>query len=134
YLLKPNGTMLVFSQGRPVGEIKPDSINPAITAATNFFVTNDGFGGGSIFIVEMLSERIIQVDKLTGKVIQQIKVRADGDIRLNQLGSIFVDTSGSRAILYFVNGDQIIRAELPSPPRPFRDESATPMPTTQVAP
>jgi serine/threonine protein phosphatase PrpC len=134
YLLKANGSMLIFSQGRFVSAIKPESITPPISAAANFFITNDGFGGGSIFIVETANERIIQVDKLTGEVIQQMKVRADNNIHLNQLGSIAVDTSGPRTMLYFVNGAQIIRTELPAPPRPFRDVSTTPTPATTVTP
>ncbi|NTV65516.1 MAG: hypothetical protein HGA65_18555, partial [Oscillochloris sp.] len=128
YLLRSNGSVVVFSQGRPVSEIKPQGITPAISAATTFYVTSDGFGGGSLFIIEPSNERIIQLDKLTGKVIQQMKVRAESDLQLDHLGDIVVDTSGSRTLLYVVNGDQLIRSELPAPPRPFRDESATPTP------
>ncbi|MBX0327122.1 hypothetical protein K2Z83_05425 [Oscillochloris sp. ZM17-4] len=134
YLLKPNGTVLTFSQGRPVGEIKPEAISPPISAVTHFFITSDGSGGGSIFLVETLSERIIQMDKVTGKVVQQIKVRPDGDLRLDKLDGIFVDNSSARPTLYLVNGDQIIRAELPAPPRPFRDQSAAPTPAPTAGP
>ncbi|NNJ10047.1 hypothetical protein EKD04_006885 [Chloroflexales bacterium ZM16-3] len=134
YLLKPNGNVLIFSQGRPVSEIKPEAINPPISGVTRFFVTSDSSGGGSIYLIEPLSERIIQMDKVTGKVIQQIKVRPDGDMRLDSLDGIFVDDSGARPILYLVNGGQIIRAELPAPPRPFRDTSATPSPAPTVGP
>ncbi len=126
YLLKPNGAVLIFSQGRPVGEIKPEAINPPISGVTRFFVASDGSGGGSIYLVEPLKERIIQMDKVSGKVIQQIKVRPDSELRLDLLDGVSVDDSGSRPILYLVNGGQIIRAELPAPPRPFRDDSATP--------
>lgn len=129
YLLKPNGSVLTFSQGRPVGTIKPEAITPPISGVTHFFVTDDGAGGGNIFLVDPLSERIIQMDKVTGKVIQQIKARPDGDLRLDQLDGIFVDSSGAQPILYLVNGNQIVRTDLPAPPRPFRDASATPEPT-----
>ncbi len=128
YLLKSNGNVLIFSQGRLVSEIKPETITPPISAATRFFITNDGFGGGSIFLVEKQNERIIQMDKVTGNVIQQVKARPDGDLHLDHLDGISVDASGSRPILYLVNGGQIIRAELPDPPRPFRSQSGTPTP------
>ncbi len=128
YLLKSNGNVLIFSQGRSVGEIKPDAISPPISAANRFFITDDGFGGGSIFLIEKQNERIIQMDKITGKVIQQMKARPDGDLPLNLLDGIAVEVSDSRSILYLVNGGQIIRADLPAPPRPFRNQSATPTP------
>jgi hypothetical protein len=132
YLLKPNGNVLLFSLGRPVGEIKPDTINPPISAVTRFVVTGLTPEDGSIFMVEPINQRIIQMDKSTGRVIQQIKVRPDGPLRLDLLDGITVDTSGSQPILYLVNGGQIIRSELPPPPRAFRD---TPTPgATPVAP
>ncbi|MEI7770589.1 MAG: hypothetical protein WCI67_11395 [Chloroflexales bacterium] len=134
YLLKPNGNVLIFSQGRPVGEIKPEAISPPISEVTRFFITSDASGGGSIFLLEKVNERIIQIDKVTGRVIQQIKVRPNGDLRLDQLDGISVDSSSARPILYLVNGGQIIRAELPAPPRPFRDPSGSPTPAPTATP
>lgn len=128
YLLKPNGNVLIFSQGRLVSEIKPEAINPPITAASRFFMTDDGSGGGSIFLIEKQNERIIQMDKNTGKVIQQTKTRPDSNLRLNQLDGIAVVSDGAQSTLYLVNGGQIIRADLPAPPRSFRDQGAQPTP------
>ncbi|NTW04004.1 MAG: hypothetical protein HGA19_22475, partial [Oscillochloris sp.] len=98
------------------------------------FVTGDGTGGGSIFLVEPTNERVIQMDKVTGKIIQQIKVHADSELRLNQLDGIYIDSSGTRQILYLVNGGQIIRAELPALPRPFHEDSIVPTATPLVTP
>jgi hypothetical protein len=123
YLLKPNGAVQIFSQGRPVSEIKPGTISPPISAVTRFFVTGVSPDEGSIFLIEPINERIIEMDKVTGEIIQQIKARPDGDLRLDQLDGIAVDTDGVRPILYLVNGGQIVRAELPAPPRPFRDNT-----------
>ena len=124
YLLRSNGSVLVFSQGQLVSEIFPEALTPPLTVATRFFVTGTSPENGFFFLVDTLNERIIQMDKVTGKVIQQIKVHADSPIRLDQLAGIFVDLSGSRTIIYLVNAGTIIRTELPTPPRPFRE--ATP--------
>ncbi|WP_129626107.1 hypothetical protein [Candidatus Oscillochloris fontis] len=131
YLLNSNGGVLVFSQGRLVSEIKPETITPVISGVTRFFVTNDGFGGGSIFLVEPINARIIQIDKLTGKIIQQIRMRTDSEYQLNQLSDMVVVSNGPRTLIYMLNGRYILRAELPAPPRTFREESATPTPAVQ---
>ncbi len=137
YLLRSNGTVLAFSQGLPVGEIKPEAITPPITAVTRFYVTGATADEGYFFLVDTLNERIIQMEKASGKVIQQIKARPDGEVRLDQLASLFIDSSGARPILYLVNAGQIIRAELPAPPRSFREQpegAATPAPALTPAP
>lgn len=135
YLLRSNGTVLAFSQGQPVGEITPEAITPAITAVTRFFVTGSSAEDGFFFLVDTLNERIIQMDKVSGAVIQQIKARPEGEVRLDQLASLFIDSSGARPILYLVNAGQIIRAELPAPPRSFRESApaGTPAPGTPAA-
>jgi hypothetical protein len=96
---------------------------------TRFFVTGTSPEDGTFFLVDSLNERIIQMDKVTGKVTQQIKVRPGGAVSLDQLAAIFVDSSGARPILYLVNAGQVIRAELPAPPRSFRDADAVVTPT-----
>jgi len=134
YLLRANGTVLAFSKDFTTGtigteEIKPDGITPPINAVTRMAVTGTPTDGW-IFLLEPINERIIQLDKATGKVIQQIKIRPDGDLRLEFLRDFTVDSSGPRPILYLVNGGQIVRADLPAPPRAFRDPQATPDPTS----
>lgn len=127
YLLQPDGRTLVLSTGRVVREIIPEDITPPISAVTRFFVTGTPEGGW-IFLVDTLNERIIQVDKSSGAVIQQMRMRTDSPIRLNELTDLYVDDDGSRPLLYIVNGGQILRIGMPAPPRPFR-QSETPVPT-----
>lgn len=124
YLLLPNGTVLVFSQGSFVREIAPGEITPSISAVTRFFVTGEP-DSGWIFLVDTLNERIIQIDKASGDVLQQMYVRADSDIRLDQLSGLFVDESGARSQLYLVNGGQIVQANLPALPKPFSNLAPT---------
>lgn len=121
YLLRSNGTVLVMSGNRQIGEIKPEAISPPISAVTRLFITGSSPEDGSIFLLEPLSQRIIQIDKITGKIIQQVKVRPDGDLQLDALSDVVVDESASRPILYLINGGQLLRAELPLPPRALRE-------------
>ncbi|RRR75239.1 MAG: hypothetical protein EI684_05230 [Candidatus Viridilinea halotolerans] len=122
YLLRSNGTILIFSQGQFVAEVNPESITPPISLVRAFYVTGSGPDDGYFFLVDARNGRIIQVEKTTGRVIQQLKTRADSTMSFDALTSLAVDTSGPRPILYVVNGNQIIRADLPAPPRPFREE------------
>jgi hypothetical protein len=119
YLLQPDGTVLVLAGGRIEREIVVGELIPPLTTVTRFFVTGP-LDDGWIFLLDTLNERIIQVDKISGEVIQQMRVHPDTPLKLNQLTDIFVDDSGGRPFLYLVNGHQIIRAALPSPPPPFR--------------
>jgi hypothetical protein len=132
YLLQTDGHILVFASGVFQREITPQGINPPLVTASGFFVTTNDPESGSIFLVDTNNERIIQLDKQTGALIQQVRARPESPIRLNQLTSAYVDNAG-RLALYLVNGGQIVRAALPDPPRPFR-EGGTPGPAGTATP
>jgi hypothetical protein len=119
YLLQLDGHILVFEGGAFKREIVPHGINPAPVTIANFFVTGNSPETGSIFLVDRPG-RIIQIDKQTGALIQQIRARPDGPTHLDQLINIFVDDNAGVPVLYLVNGGQILRAALPDAPRPFR--------------
>lgn len=125
YLLQPGGNILIFSVGGFEREIVPEEIIPPITTVTRFFVTGTPESGW-IFLLDTLNERVIQIEKMTGKVTQQMGVRADSSVRLNQLTDLYVDDSGGRPMLYLVNGGQIVRADLPAPPASFEENTPTP--------
>jgi hypothetical protein len=137
YLLQPDGNVLVLNQGAFSREIVPEQITPPITAVTRFFVTGTPEQGW-IFLLDTMNERIIQMDKRSGRVIQQMQVRPSSELRLNQLTDLYVDTSGSKSMLYLVNGNQIMRYTLPSAPQPFQpadtaSESTVPAEATDAA-
>jgi hypothetical protein len=141
YLLQPDGRILVFASTADGDraferEIVPKGIEPAIRAASRFFVTGEP-ESGFIFLVEGYYNRIIQIDKITGQFIQQIKVRPDSANQLDNLINVAVDTTGAgRPILYLVNGADVLRAPLPDSPRPFRENAPaiTPTPATTPTP
>lgn len=124
YLLQPDGHILVFGAGAFVREITPRTITPPLVTPTGFFVTGTP-DSGAIFLVDLNNERILQIDKQTGALIQQIRARPDGPIHLDQLTSVFVDDSAGRVILYIVNGNQIFRGSLPTPPQPFHEAGSS---------
>jgi serine/threonine protein phosphatase PrpC len=118
YLLFPDGKISVFHLGKFERDIIPDSITPPITAVTRMEITGSS-EEGSVFLLDTLNERVIQIDKMTGHVVQQMKVRPNSQVRLNQLVDMSVDGRSGRPVIYLVNGSQIIRTELPSPPQSF---------------
>ncbi len=135
YLLLPDGRVLVFantSSGERAfeREIAAPQIRPPLVTASRFFVTGTP-ESGFIFLVDSFNGRIVQIDKLSGEFIQQISAPVDGAITLEQLVSIFVDDSGSRPVLYLVNGNQVVRGSLPDRPLSFREPTS---PTPAVAP
>jgi serine/threonine protein phosphatase PrpC len=133
YLLQPDGRVLVFELNEFKRDIPPPAVDPPLVAPTRMVVTGTP-EAGSIFLVDPQNERIIQIDKQSGELIQQIRARPDGPLRLDSLRSIFVDdTSGPRPVVYLVNGGQVLRAALPERPRLFRD-SGTATPTRTATP
>ncbi len=138
YLLQPDGRILVFAS-TPDGdraferEIIPKGIEPALRAASRFFITGEP-ESGSIFLVEGYYNRVIQIDKITGQLIQQIMVRPDSARQLDNLINLAVDTNAGRPVLYLVNGSDVLRAPLPDPPRPFRENTPATTPTVVVTP
>jgi hypothetical protein len=132
YLLHLDGKVDVMLANGFDHQVVPETINPPITKVTRFFVTGPP-DSGYFFLLEPLNERIIQIDKLSGKVIQQIRTRPEASVRFSELRYVYVDDSG-RPVLYVVNGPQVLRLPLPAPPRPFRAAGtptpATPMPAT----
>lgn len=134
YLLRSDGSVMLFSTGQQVGEVKPEAITPPITIVRGFFVTGNSPTTGYFYIVDSQNERVIQMEKATGKIVQQVKMRADGEVQLDALAAMFVDDSGARPILYLANGGQLLRAELPAPPRPFREPGASGTPAPAVTP
>jgi hypothetical protein len=80
------------------------------------------------------NHRVLEINKQTGALIQQVRARPDSAIHLDQLTSLYVDASGSRPVLYLVNGGQVLRGALPDRPPPFRPASKTPAPAGTSAP
>ncbi len=134
YLLQPDGRIDVYAANVFEREITPPVMKPPVAVVTSFFVTGASPDEGSIFLVDTQQERIIQIDKRTGNLIQQIKVRSDSQMRLSTLTAVYLDESVPQPILYLANGGQILKATLPSPPRSIRQPNTQPTSGAESAP
>ncbi len=123
YLLMPNGSIQYlrdnqdgqrgYEKSLPIAEI-----TPPLQSASRLVVTGDA-ESGSFFILDNYFGRIIQIEKRTGRFIQQITVPTDGEITLDNLTALMIDENQARPILYFINGGTLYRAPIPDPPLPF---------------
>ncbi len=125
YLLQPGGGVLVYEANAFKREIPPPALKQPLVTASGFAVSGQSPESGSIFLLDTANERLIEIDKISGTLIQQIRARPDSDLRLSALATFFVDDSGPQKQIYLINGSQILRATLPPPPPPFRS-AATP--------
>jgi hypothetical protein len=125
YLLQPDGSIIVLNAGRFERQIIPEAITPPINTPTRFFVTGPP-GEGWLFLLEPLNQRVIQIDKMTGVVVQQIMIHPDNNAESDQLTDLYVDDSGGRPQIYLINGGQLVRGEMPNPPVPFSPSTPTP--------
>jgi hypothetical protein len=134
YLLQPDGRIDIYAANVFERELTPPSMKPPVAVVTSFFVTGASPDEGSIFLVDTQQERIIQIDKHTGALIQQIKVRADSQVRLNTLTSVYLDESAPQPVIYLANGGQILKATLPNPPRVLQQPKPQPTAGAESAP
>ena len=67
---------------------------------------------GHIYILDTQNERVVEIDKGDGHVIQQMRMRDHGI--LNRLHDLQVDEVHN--LIYLANGNQVVRAALPVPP------------------
>jgi hypothetical protein len=118
YLLNSDGSILVIENGRVVQQFPAPQLAVPISTVVRFVVTPDSVAAdgapqpGAIYVLDTLNERVLQIDKRTGALVQQIQARRHG--MLNQLTDLAVDET--RGVLYLANGTQVIQTELPSSP------------------
>jgi hypothetical protein len=129
WLLNRNASMLVFEGGRLVKQLPPPQLTVPISNVSRFVVTPDRYSEdgltlerpGHIYILDLRNERVLQLSKEDGSLIQQIQARTRGP--LNQVSDLAVDEL--RGTIYFANGARVVRAALPEPPAPPNDPETT---------
>jgi hypothetical protein len=132
YLLNRDASLLVFEGGQFVTQFAAPTLTDPISTVAHFIVTPDVLAAdgvtverpGHIYILDTANERVLQLNKADGSLIQQIRARTRGP--LNQLSDLAVDET--RGLLYLANGPQVLRTTLPEPPQFAPDESATATP------
>jgi hypothetical protein len=138
YLLMPSGSIKVFAQvadGERTYErtVALPVITPALRSVSRMVVTGDG-DLGYFYLVDSYGGRVIQIEKRSGRFVQQIAVPTDSEFTLDNLTSVAVDETQARPMLYFVNGGTLYKAPLPDPPLPYAQRGdnvvlPTPIPT-----
>jgi hypothetical protein len=138
YLLMPSGSIKVFAQvadGERTYErtVALPVITPALRSVSRMVVTGDG-DSGYFYLVDSYGGRVIQIEKRSGRFVQQLAVPTDSEYTLDNLTSVAVDETQARPMLYFVNGGTLYKAPLPDPPLPYAQRGdnvvlPTPIPT-----
>lgn len=132
YLLRPDGRIQVFDKNTFQKEIPAPQVEPSLTAVSGFVVTGDDPSQGAIYILDAANNRIVQIDKQTGAIVQQIRTRAGAPLRLDGLSTMAVDATGPQPLVYLVNHGHILRATIPQPPKPYVPAATRPVtPTVQ---
>jgi hypothetical protein len=119
-LLRGDGSVVIFTDGAYQRTLPPPTLTPPVKNITRFFVTPDQIdpasgtvvAPGSIFLLDTLNERVIEVRKEDGSEVQQIVARDAG--QLSQLADLQVDVVNRQ--IYLANGNEVYRARLPDPP------------------
>lgn len=129
YLLNRDASMLVFEGGQLIKEFPAPQLALPVTTVSRFVVTPDIFDAdgvtvlrpGSIYILDTRNERVLQLSKTDGSLIQQIQARSRGP--LNQISDLAVDEQ--RGMIYLANGPRVLRTELPELSQPSVEPTAT---------
>lgn len=134
YLLHSDASISVYDGGSFAKRFAaPDLLTPVV-AVSRFCITPDETNPdnpleitrpGHIYILDTQNERVLQLSKSDGRLIQQMQARTQGP--LNQLTDVQVDEG--RSVVYLANGGSVLRAKLPTPPTPSGGETATPSTT-----
>ncbi len=133
YLLNRDASISVFNGGALVRQLPAPQLKVPVDNVSRFVVTPDVYEEdgltlkqpGFIYILDLRNERVLQLNKSDGALIQQIQARSRGP--LNQITDLAVDQA--RGTLYLANGPRVLSAALPEPPQLDADVTTTTTPT-----
>jgi hypothetical protein len=133
YFLNRDASISVFNGGGLVRQLPVPQLKVPVSSVSRFVVTPDVYEDdgitvkqpGFIYILDLRNERVLQLNKQDGALIQQIQARSRGP--LNQITDLAVDQIRGR--LYLANGARVLSAALPEPPQLEPDVSTTTTPT-----
>ena len=132
WMLNRDASILVFEGGNFIARIEVPKLTTPITSASRFVVTPDTLAEdgsiakpGYIYLLDTRNERVLQLTKTDGSLVQQIQARSRG--QLNVLSDIAVDEA--QRTIYFANGPRVLKAALPEPPQLAPEPEVTETPS-----
>lgn len=132
YLLNRDGSIMIFEGGAFKQQFAAPKLTVPVGNVTRFVITPDEVDSdgvtikrpGFIYMLDLKNERILQLSKTDGSLVQQIQARTRGP--LNRVSDLAVDEPNR--MLYLANGPRVERVKLPDPPQPATSEAATTTP------
>lgn len=118
YLLNGDGSIVVIEHGAVVQQWPAPQLAVPLSTVARLVVTPASTGAdgahqpGAIYVLDTQHERVLQLDKATGAVLQQWQARQRGTF--NQLTDLAVDEAGR--MMYLANGKTVLQVPLRFPP------------------
>ncbi len=107
WLLRDNGSLLRYNQGKP-NELVLSGIEVPITKPSALFTSEKV---SNLYIADAGNQRLVQIDKTTGKFARQFKPSAQDRDVFKALQTFTVDEPNKR--FFFVNDNKVYAATIP---------------------
>ena len=107
WLTRADGSLARFTQGKP-NDLPIRDLDTPITKSVGV-VTSEKIN--NVYVADAGNQRIIQIDKTSGKFQRQFKPRGQDRDAFNFLKTLAVDEQNKK--FFFVNGNQIYLATIP---------------------
>ncbi|HEX7588035.1 MAG TPA: hypothetical protein VF478_06955, partial [Anaerolineae bacterium] len=107
WLTRADGSLARFTQGKP-NDLPIRDLDTPITKSVGV-VTSEKIN--NVYVADAGNQRIIQIDKTSGKFQRQFKPRGQDRDAFNFLKTIAVDEQNKKFL--FVNGNQVYLATIP---------------------
>jgi hypothetical protein len=107
WLLRDNGSILRYMSGRP-NDLQLRDLDKPLSQPVAIF-TSDRIG--NLYIADAGNQRVVQVDKTTGRFVRQFKPSAQNRDVFKSLKTLTVDEANRK--FYFINGNQARLATIP---------------------
>lgn len=107
WVLRVDGSLWRFTAGK-LADFIPRDLDTPLSKPTSLFTSQMLVG---VYIADAGNQRIVRLDKVTGKLIRQFRVRSQDRDAFNALKAIAVDETNKK--FFFVNGNQAYLATIP---------------------
>lgn len=107
WVLRADGVILRFTAGKPA-DFAPRDLDLPLSKPAALFTNQTLLG---LYVADAGNQRIVQLDKATGRFVRQFKPRGEARDTFNALKALAVDEANKK--FFFINGNQAYLATLP---------------------